>query len=34
MSLDFDREEVKNWERIDENYVIDRKTFLGKGSFG
>ena len=34
MSLEIDREEVKLWEKIDENYAIDRNTFLGKGSYG
>lgn len=34
MQADFDREEVKLWQTIDETYSIDRNTLLGEGSYG
>lgn len=34
MSLHLNREEVKEWENINDTYAIDRNTLLGKGSYG
>jgi serine/threonine protein kinase len=34
MAIHFDREEVKRWTELDNNYKINEKMQLGKGAYG